>query len=61
MSGDHYVCYLFVDATNAKFPRRTGPFGAEAADSLARELSRREQISEVVVEKWEAVERRVVK
>ncbi len=55
MTSDHYVVYCFNALTGEKFPRRTGPFGEEAATAFAREVARKSNISAVVIEKWSCV------
>jgi hypothetical protein len=57
---DH--CFVTYTARNkdGDYPRRTGPFGEEAANALAQELARKDGILGVVVESWRCVETRVV-
>ena len=49
---DFYVRYVAADKLGGKFPRRTGPFGESAASALASELSRKANVTDVVVERW---------
>ncbi len=58
---DHYVTYSARLVNGEIHPRRTGPLGEEAASALARELARKESISQVCVETWRMAECREVK
>ncbi len=49
------VTYLSTLLNGEKHPRRVEHLGEAAASALARELSRRESIESVVVERWEMV------
>lgn len=61
MSEIFWCTYVATLINGEKHPRRTGPFGEEAATALAREVSRRPQISEVYIEKWTCTERTEVR
>ncbi len=51
------VTYVSKMIDNSRHPRRVEHLGEEAASALARELARKESISDVVVERWECVSR----
>ncbi len=62
MIQDHYVVYVVTDKIGgAIHNRRTGPFGEDTAAAFAKDLARRDSISEVVVETWSCTERREVR
>lgn len=46
---------------NSRHPRRVEHLGEEAANALARELSRRDSIESVVVERWEMISKAEVR
>ncbi len=52
---DYQVSYVSTMIDGSKHNRRVEHLGEEAASALARELSRRESIESVVVERWEMV------
>lgn len=54
------VTYTARMVNGEQHPRRVDHLGEEAANALARDLARRDNVSCVVVERWECVERKAV-